>query len=391
MAGEIRRNGIRAGVLAGALALSAVVAAGVQQATPPAAPPKPAAQPQVPLMTPEDRAAASTDYQRYCALCHGDDRQGHANDHAPSLRSRSLLQSEGAVAYFDAIRYGRPGTPMGGYLDEVGGPLDRDGLRRLVTWLSLESGVDEMEDPAPLPPLPAEGDLTHGGQLYAAQCASCHGDNGQGGTGTALRNPTMLALTPDEFLQAAIVRGRDGTPMEPFGDTLDGHDIASILGWLRAGVDTGPGAHPTTIALAEPPAVEDYVINPQGKAPEFTLTDGMFVDAAQLKRVLEQKPRMVLLDTRVMSSWQVGHIAGAVPVPYYSSRDEVIAGLPRDGTWIVGYCECPRAAAVSVIKRLREQGFKNTAVLYEGIGGWVLAGYPTVRGRVRATIPPKAP
>ena len=60
MAGEIRRSGIRAGVLAGALALSAVAAAGVQQATPPAAPPKPAAaQPQVPLMTPEDRAAAS--------------------------------------------------------------------------------------------------------------------------------------------------------------------------------------------------------------------------------------------------------------------------------------------------------------------------------------------
>ena len=156
-------------------------------------------------------------------------------------------------------------------------------------------------------------------------------------------------------------------------------------------MDAGAAARPDAIALAAPPAVEDYVINPDGKAPEFTLKDGMFVEAAQLKRALEQKPRMVLLDTRVMSSWQVGHIAGAVPVPYYSSRDEVIAGLPRDGTWIVGYCECPRAAAVSVIKRLREQGFANTAVLYEGIGGWVQAGYPTVRGRVRATSTAKAP
>ncbi len=359
------------------LGLSALVAAGAQQGGATPAPPQAAAAPaaapppkrEPPTLTAEERAAASADYQRYCALCHGDDRQGHANDHAPSLRSRSLMQSEGSIAYYDAVRYGRPGTPMGGYLDEVGGPLDRKAMMQLLLWLYLESGAAGLEDPAPLQPLP-EGDIAHGGKLFAAQCASCHGDKGQGGTGTALRNPAMLALTPDEFLQAAIVRGRDGTPMEPFGDRLDGHDIASIIGWLRAGVDTGAGARPDAIALAEPPAAKDYVINPDGKAPEFTLKDGMFVDAAQLKRVLEWKPRMVLLDTRVMSSWQVGHIAGAVPMPYYSSRDEVIAGMPRDGTWIVGYCECPRAAAMSVIKRLREQGFNNTAVLYEGIGGW---------------------
>ncbi len=220
------RMWIVGGVVVAGLGLSALVAASVQQdagkptsaqaqATPAAAQPKP----QAPLLRQEDRRAASADYQRYCALCHGDDRQGHANDHAPSLRSRSLMQSEGAVAYYDAVRYGRPGTPMGGYLDEVGGPLNGKDLVRLLVWLHVESGVAEMQDPAPLQPLP-EGDVAHGGTLYAAQCASCHGDRGQGGTGTALRNPAMLALTPDEFLQAAIVRGRDGTPME-----------ASATGW----------------------------------------------------------------------------------------------------------------------------------------------------------------
>ena len=34
-------------------------------------------------------AAAAANYERYCALCHGSERQGHVNDHAPSLRSRS--------------------------------------------------------------------------------------------------------------------------------------------------------------------------------------------------------------------------------------------------------------------------------------------------------------
>ena len=38
---------------------------------------------------------AADNYQRYCALCHGKDREGHVNDHAPSLRSRSLLESGG--------------------------------------------------------------------------------------------------------------------------------------------------------------------------------------------------------------------------------------------------------------------------------------------------------
>lgn len=56
------------------------------------------------------------------------------------------------------------------------------------------------------------------------------------------------------------------------------------------------------------------------------------------------------------------------------------ADLPTDGTWIVLYCECPRAAAESVNKRLRDRGFTNTAVLWEGIGRWVSLGYPVSRG-----------
>jgi len=41
------------------------------------------------LTIPQAKVAAEN-YQKYCALCHGADRQGHVNDHAPSLRSKSL-------------------------------------------------------------------------------------------------------------------------------------------------------------------------------------------------------------------------------------------------------------------------------------------------------------
>ena len=55
--------------------------------------------------------------------------------------------------------------------------------------------------------------------------------------------------------------------------------------------------------------------------------------------------------------------------------------LPADGTWIVVYCECPRAAAESVTRKLRAAGFANTAVLWEGINGWVALGYPVFSGQ----------
>ena len=52
--------------------------------------------------------------------------------------------------------------------------------------------------------------------------------------------------------------------------------------------------------------------------------------------------------------------------------------LPKD-VQIVAYCSCPRAAADSVINKLRERGYSKTAVLYEGIFGWMNLGYPVAR------------
>ena len=97
---------------------------------------------------------------------------------------------------------------------------------------------------------------------------------------------------------------------------------------------------------------------------------------------------MVLLDTRVTSMWQMAHIEGSVPIPYYHDDFEGVAkDLPTDGTWIVTYCECPRAAAESVNRKLLKQGFQNTAVLWEGIQGWVSLGYPVSVGQNTVSEP----
>ncbi len=332
-----------------------------------------------PPLSPEQNEAASARYQQYCALCHSPDRSGYANDHAPSLKSPQLFAAGYPYIIGEAIAYGRPGTPMGAYHEEVGGPLNRAEIRELTIWLREQAGAE----PVSLPDGAVVGDVALGAQVYADTCASCHGAQGEGGTGTALGNATMLALTPDAFIRHTIENGRDGTPMLAFRNTLSPAQIDGVTAFIRSRSSGWTMPEPQR---HEPPALDAYIINPEAPAPEFTLTDGLYVSSAELDRELKAGRRMVLLDTRVTSMWERAHIEGAVPGPYYASREEVMANLPTDGTWIVAYCECPRAAAESVVRKLREGGVRNTAVLWEGIQGWVSLGYPVVGGNATAKV-----
>jgi len=332
---------------------------------------------EAPPLTPVEAAAAAADYQRYCALCHGEDRRGYVNDRAPSLRSESLLRTGFPEFILFTIAYGRRGTPMGGYFDEIGGPMDNPELYRLTRWLKEQAAVESID----LPAEPIAGDLQHGQEIYSATCATCHGENGDGATGPAIGNPAMLSLASDAFLRYAIENGRDGTEMAAFGNTLSAADIDDVTAFLRSRETHWEREKPV---LQPPPTVDQYVLNPDSPAPVFDLKDGMYVLAKDLDRALREKRRLVVLDTRVTSMWQVAHIEGAVPIPYYH---EGIAGLkgdlPTDGTWIVSYCECPRAAAESVTRKLRDAGFPNTAVLWEGIQGWISLGYPVFVGQMK--------
>lgn len=322
-----------------------------------------------------DAVAAAADYQKYCALCHGSDRQGYVNDEAPSLRSKSLMRSGYPTHLRYTIAYGRRGTPMGGYSEEIGGPMSDQQVRRLATWLKDQAGVEPIE----LSREPVIGDVEIGRKIYAENCAVCHGKHGEGQIGPAIGNPAMLSLTTDAFLKYAIENGRDGTEMQAFAETLSNEEINAVTAFLRTRATGWAMEEPV---LQKPPPVSEYILNPGSPAPEFKLKDGLYVMAEDLYRALQEKRRMVLLDTRVTSMWQMAHIEGSVPIPYYYELyEDLTRDLPADGTWIVTYCECPRAAAESVSERLREEGFQNTVVLWEGIQGWVSLGYPVSVGQ----------
>ena len=328
--------------------------------------------PPIRTLTPEQSQRAAANYKKYCVLCHGEDRQGYVNDHAPSLRSKSLFESGIPHAVLRPIQYGRQGTAMGGYLDEAGGPMTLDETWDLTYWLFEQAGVER----APLTTNPVHGDIARGRELYQKECASCHGGKGEGVNAPALGNPSALAHNSDDFIRYAIQNGRDGTPMQPFKDKLSASDIDSLTAFLRSRAE---GWQAENVTLQPLPTPAQFVLNPKGKDPEFTLQEGRYVSSPQLAEALNAKQRIVLLDTRVTSVWQTAHIAGSFPLPYYSNFDEVTAALPKD-VMIVAYCSCPRAAADYVIDELRQRGYSRTAALYEGIFGWMNAGLPVVRG-----------
>ncbi|MEM9305153.1 MAG: c-type cytochrome, partial [Pseudomonadota bacterium] len=216
-----------------------------------------------------------------------------------------------------------------------------------------------------------------GAAIYANRCAECHGANGQGITAPSLGDQALLAAASDHFLRYAIVNGRDGTPMQSFADELSDAEIDGVVAYLRS---QSSGWSPSAPTLIEPPTPDQYVLNPQGEDPEFTLRAGRYVPAAQVVAALEAEKRFILLDTRPASAWQRSHIPGAVPMPSYRDKSRAGENLPNDGTWIVAYCACPHAASDFVINNLMELGFKNLAVIDEGILRWTAMGLPVTAG-----------
>lgn len=360
---------------------------GTGSASPGPAPTTPPADPRV--------ARGAALHQKYCALCHAKDGTGYAADHAPSLVNPTMLKSADDAFLRRSISLGRPNTPMAGYSKDLGGPLSDAEIDDLVAWMRATGGVAQ---PEALPPA-GKGDAAAGATLYAETCQRCHGDRTTRLTAVQLGHPTFLALASDPFLRYAIVHGRPGTPMEAYKDKLTPQQIDDLVAHLRSWATVGqrppapedpPVAEGPTTSPARPqpppqPAAGPVVVHEKGKHPSFTLREGRFVPAAQVAAAYKQKRRMVLVDARPSSDWLAARIPGAINVPHYdlSALDKI----PNDGTWVLAYCACPHHASGVIVDELRKRGYRNTAVIDEGILFWRKQGYPTEGTSAHEPVP----
>jgi len=307
-------------------------------------------------------------FERYCQLCHAKDATGYAADNAPSLVSKTFLESAPDELIAMGIRMGRPGTAMAAYGKVRGGPLEEREIDALVAFLRAKGPRNHA-----LPPAAPGGDLIRGADVYEKNCVSCHGKAGVRGNAVSLQNPELLAAASPAFLRFAVVNGRPPTPMPAFQGKLSEQEITDVVSWLWSFKPALPAPAVQNLTI---PNDLPIVINPKGARPKFTLREERFVSVEQVKKALDAKQRMVIIDARPPSDWIQFHIPGAISGPYHDRT--MLDRIPKDGTWVVAYCACPHHASGEVVDALRERKYPNTAVMDEGILFWKDHGFPLV-------------
>jgi mono/diheme cytochrome c family protein len=90
-----------------------------------------------------------------------------------------------------------------------------------------------------------------GHELYAENCATCHGENGEGATGPAFNSRELLKTTTDETLFNLTRTGIPGTTMPAWGQSFGGpftdQEVAQMVAFIRAWEPTAPEIIPVEI------------------------------------------------------------------------------------------------------------------------------------------------
>jgi cytochrome c oxidase cbb3-type subunit 2 len=122
-------------------------------------------------------------------------------------------------------------------LDELKGKTEMDAIvaymRKLGTDIPVKKAAAAVQDPAALknPYTELKSIKADAKSIYAKDCASCHGDEGKGGLGPALKGSTKS----DAELYAIIANGIEANGMPGFSGSLDGQKIWKLVTLIKLG------------------------------------------------------------------------------------------------------------------------------------------------------------
>jgi mono/diheme cytochrome c family protein len=182
-------------------------------------------------------------YAENCVACHGPD--GAGTKLAPALNDPAVRQKANEEIV-RTIQLGVPGTLMAGWEKSLSADETQALAALIARWEEVPTGAI----PAPDKPIPVtEESLALGSSLYTANCANCHGPEGQGSQrAPSLNVKSFLADTNDQAMQQIITLGVPGTSMPVWGDRMTEADIQAIVGFIRSWEPTAPEvATPTRV------------------------------------------------------------------------------------------------------------------------------------------------
>jgi rhodanese-related sulfurtransferase len=96
-----------------------------------------------------------------------------------------------------------------------------------------------------------------------------------------------------------------------------------------------------------------------------------------VKRLLDVKEPVVLVDMRKPAEYRAGHLPGAISLPI-AELERRYREIPKAAR-VVLYCQCPLEEMGSVYSFLSSLGYRNLVVLEDGFDGWFKSQYPVVR------------
>ncbi len=171
-------------------------------------------------------------YHNYCSVCHGDRGDGRSrarNSLNPPPRDFTNAGELTREAMVTIITHGKPGTAMVGWKTQL-------------SVSEIEAVTDYIRKTFMIVALDPK--LQRGKSIYAQNCITCHGPQGQGSSlpiggskpARDLASPQARAELTRERMVGSVTLGRPGTAMAGYGGRLPASDIDAVVDYVRSAI-----------------------------------------------------------------------------------------------------------------------------------------------------------
>jgi cytochrome c oxidase cbb3-type subunit III len=199
-------------------------------------PGKPGPGPEVPR--PESILSPHLLYAQNCAGCHGvDGLRGPATPLASPVY-QALVDD---ATLHRVISQGLPGSMMPAFAQSAGGELTDAQVDSIVQGIRANWKKGDALKVANLPPYAddGKGDAKAGEQVYANNCANCHGPaGGEIGEAGSVLNPDFLTLMAPQTFRTTVIVGRPDLGMPDWHDQMDSpmtaQQVSDVVAFLMA-------------------------------------------------------------------------------------------------------------------------------------------------------------